>query len=188
MPRLLPRLIPLLLPLALQAAEVKVSEDERSYTLDNGVTRATVNRRTGTLDALWFAGTDLLKGGEGYWSFVGESDRHSVGGAGTRATSSVRTRKPERAEVAVHLEPSGRPGELPASAKPRTDRARNRGWFEVARGQDRHPNSGSRLSGPGMVRCLAHEGGHPKPTGARGLRRQAQLVLKDPRHGDAPRE
>ena len=117
MPRLLPRLIPLLLPLALQAAEVKVSENERTYTLDNGVTRAVVDRRTGNLDALWFAGADLLKGGGGYWSFVGESDRHSVGGAGARATSSVRARTPERAEVAVHLEPSGRPGELPASAE-----------------------------------------------------------------------
>lgn len=117
MPLRFPFLIPLLLPLALRSAEVRVSEDERTYTLDNGVTRAVVDRRTGNLDGLWFAGTDLLKGGEGYWSFVGESDRHSVNSAGTRATSTVRTRTPGRAEVAVHLEPSGRPGELPAAAE-----------------------------------------------------------------------
>src|SRR4029077_20455204 len=51
-------------------APVTITDSGKSFTLDNGVVNATVNKRTGDLDSLVFKGLETMgheQGRSGYW-------------------------------------------------------------------------------------------------------------------------
>lgn len=76
------------------SAPVKLSDTADSFTLDNGILRARIEKRNGTLASLVYQGHELLAQGGGYWSSVGRGTARPVGHA-----ASVRLDTPDRVEV-----------------------------------------------------------------------------------------
>ncbi len=48
-------------------APVTVTDNGRSWTLDNGIVKATIDKDTGTMAALVYQGINLMRSGGGYW-------------------------------------------------------------------------------------------------------------------------
>jgi rhamnogalacturonan endolyase len=92
----------LLLPVLLQAAPspaVTVSEDDNSFTLDNGIVTARVAKRSGDLTSLKYKNLEMLDAGNhqaAYWSHNAARGRQE-----TRVTIDPRTNDGERGEVSI---------------------------------------------------------------------------------------
>lgn len=76
------------------AAPARLSESAETFTLDNAILRAEIEKRNGTLVSLKFHGLELLAHGGGYWSSVGRSASRPAGHA-----ASVRLNTPDRVEI-----------------------------------------------------------------------------------------
>ncbi len=85
------------------AAPVTVTDDGRTWTLDNGIVKAVINKRNGDMDSLFFKGIDTMgheQGEAGYW----EQDPSTAAASGNLTDSlSIDPAKNggERAEVSV---------------------------------------------------------------------------------------
>ena len=85
----------------LAADKVSVSENENSFTLDNGIVSARVSKRTGNLTSLTYQHLELLDSGDGpsyagYWSHdVSRGDRTA------RVTIDPNGNGGKRAEVSI---------------------------------------------------------------------------------------
>ena len=79
---------------AAAAAPVKLTESADRFTLDNGILRAEIEKRNGTLASLVYQGHELLAQNGGYWSSVGRSRNRAVG-----QSASVRLNSPDRVEI-----------------------------------------------------------------------------------------
>jgi rhamnogalacturonan endolyase len=80
---------------AAPAPPVKLSETAGAFVLDNGILRAEIEKRNGSLSSLVFRGRELLEKNGGYWSSVGRGNSNRPGGH----TASVRVNSPDRVEV-----------------------------------------------------------------------------------------
>ncbi len=81
------------------APPVTLSENANTFTLDNGILRAEIEKRSGALRSLMFRGQELLAKGGGYWSSVGRGNSHRAPGQ----LASVIASSPERVEVSCRL-------------------------------------------------------------------------------------
>ncbi len=94
---------------ALAADKVSVSENENSFTLDNGIVSARVSKRTGNLTSLTYQHLELLDSGDGpsfagYWSHdVSRGDRTA------RVTIDPNSNGGKRAEVSIKGIANGKP-------------------------------------------------------------------------------
>ncbi len=79
---------------AAESAPVQVTETPDRFTLDNGILRAEIEKRNGTLASLVYQGRELLAQNGGYWSSVGRSRNRAVGQA-----ASGRLNTPDRVEI-----------------------------------------------------------------------------------------
>jgi rhamnogalacturonan endolyase len=91
-------------------------------TLANAEVTAEIDLRNGDIAALRYRNLDLLAGGSGYWSFVGNSSTEArLGRYGGKRSVEVRLDPAknggERAEIAVKLAADGRPETLPADVE-----------------------------------------------------------------------
>jgi rhamnogalacturonan endolyase len=124
---------------ALEAAPpVTVREDALSFTLANDLLSARIEKRTGNLTALLYEGHDLLRGGRGYWSQVGNGTR-----LGSKASAVVRLdpaqNSGDRAEVACRLAYDGQPGTLPVDVEMRYALGRGEHWLYASARWDHRP-------------------------------------------------
>src|SRR5262249_55895263 len=94
---------------ALAADKVSVSENENSFTLDNGIVSARISKRTGNLTSLTYQHLELLDSGDGpsyagYWSHdVSRGDRTA------RVTIDPNSNDGKRAEVSLKGIANGHP-------------------------------------------------------------------------------
>jgi rhamnogalacturonan endolyase len=98
-------------------AGVTVAQDARFFTLDNGIVKAVINRRTGQLQNLFYKGTDLIghdQGSTGGWE-IDPSAAESVGGLSQSLTIDPEKNKGERAEISIKGVTGGRVGLTPGS-------------------------------------------------------------------------
>jgi rhamnogalacturonan endolyase len=115
---------------ALAAAEpppVKCVETENAFTLDNGILRAEIGKRTGNLDSLKFRGKELLAQNGGYWSSVGRVSRGTPGQA-----ASVLLNTPDRAEVSCRIGNVGGATNIPLDTDFRYSLGRGESVLHVA--------------------------------------------------------
>lgn len=82
-----------------QPEGVRLAENDTSFTLTNGILSARIEKKSGTLVALKYRELDLLRGGRGYWSYVGSSTRLGPL-SGTEVRADPAENGNERAEVA----------------------------------------------------------------------------------------
>ena len=108
--------IVLLTGMVVEAGDVTIVEDDRSFVLANGVVSIRVEKRTGNLTSLTYDGSDVLRPGRGYWSFVGGGSR-----LGSRTRCEIREDPAknggERAQVACHFEYDPATGGLPCNVE-----------------------------------------------------------------------
>lgn len=76
------------------APPVRLTETAGTFTLDNGVLRAEIEKRNGAMSSLLYEGHELLAQNGGYWSSVGRGNSRQSGHA-----ASVRLDTPGRVEV-----------------------------------------------------------------------------------------
>ena len=81
------------------SAPVTVTDAGANYVLDNGIVKATINKRNGNMTALVFHGINTMHGNGGYWETAPASPTSSV-------TIDPATNGGERAEVSI----KGAPG------------------------------------------------------------------------------
>jgi rhamnogalacturonan endolyase len=80
------------------APAVRLAETPDTFTLDNGILRAEIDKHTGRMSSLVYQGRELLAQNGGYWSSVGRRQGRSSGQA-----ASVRLNTPDRVEVACQF-------------------------------------------------------------------------------------
>jgi rhamnogalacturonan endolyase len=98
-------------------AAVTVAQDARYFTLDNGVVKAVINKRTGQLFNLYYKGTDLVghdQGSTGGWE-VDPSAAESIGGLTQSLTIDPEKNNGERAEISIKGVSGGQVGFTPGS-------------------------------------------------------------------------
>jgi rhamnogalacturonan endolyase len=96
---------------------VTVAQDERFFTLDNGVVKAVVNKRTGQLQNLYYKGADLAghdQGSTGGWE-VEPSAAERIGGLTQSLTIDPQKNNGERAEISIKGVSRGQVGFTPGS-------------------------------------------------------------------------
>jgi rhamnogalacturonan endolyase len=84
------------------APPVKLSETADAFTLENGILRARIEKRNGSLASLVYQDHELLAENGGYWSSVGRGNNRPVGHA-----ASVRLDTPDRVEVSCRAGNTG---------------------------------------------------------------------------------
>lgn len=77
---------------------MKCLESDEAFTLDNGILRAVIEKRTGNMVSLVYRDKELMAQNGGYWSSVGRNGRLAPGRA-----ASIIARSPERAEVSCRF-------------------------------------------------------------------------------------
>lgn len=98
---------------AARANEVVISQDENSFTLDNGIVSAAVSKRSGNLMKLSFKGFELFDMGRGasggYWSYDVAREQRKC-----RVSIDPTANDGQRGEVSVSGKFGGHPGAGPA--------------------------------------------------------------------------
>jgi rhamnogalacturonan endolyase len=98
-------------------AAVTVTDNGTTWTLNNGIVKATVNKRNGDLEALVFKGLDTMghdQGRAGYWE-QDPSAAASIGGLTQSLTINPAKNGGERAEVSIKGVTRGQVGLTPGS-------------------------------------------------------------------------
>ncbi len=98
-------------------AAVTVTEDARSFILDNGIVRAVINKRTGGLENLFFKGVDQVghdQGSTGGWE-VEPSAAGQANGLTQSITIDPTKNNGERAEISIKAVTGGQVGLTPGS-------------------------------------------------------------------------
>lgn len=103
------------------AGDILLSEDERTFRMENGRLEVVVEKSSGKLLSAALDGRNVLRGGSGYWSMSAGSARSRVEGFGVSKSQKV-TLDPaknggERAEVACVFQGTGKDGAYPGVAE-----------------------------------------------------------------------
>ena len=77
------------------APPVKCVETDATFTLNNGILRAEIEKRNGTMTSLEFHGQELLAQNGGYWSSVGRGNNNRSPGH----AASIRLNTPDQVEI-----------------------------------------------------------------------------------------
>ncbi len=112
-----------------RAGDVSLTQDERSFRMDNGHLAVVVEKSSGKLLSASLDGKNVLHGGSGYWSMSASSSRSRVDGFGTSKSQKI-TIDPtenhgERAEVACVFKGTGKDGAYPGDVEVRYELAKD---------------------------------------------------------------
>lgn len=94
-------------------AEVRVRDEGRSFLLENGKISARIDKSKSTLISLKRGDLEMLRGGTGYWSLSGGSDKGRVQAFPKTAGSRITKAGGETGEVAIDCRYDGSPGTWP---------------------------------------------------------------------------
>jgi rhamnogalacturonan endolyase len=94
-------------------AEVQLQEEGGGFILSNEFVSARVAKENGNLVSLRYRGIDLLRGGRGYWSQVGQGRLAFGSDRRAEILQHPSDNGGERAEVGIRLAYDQRPGSLP---------------------------------------------------------------------------
>jgi rhamnogalacturonan endolyase len=105
----------------LGAALVTLSQDDKSFSLSNGILTTTIEKASGRVTSAVLNGQNLLGNGTGYWSMSASSGRSRVAGFGVSKEQFVSidpaSNGGERAEVACRFHGTGTDGAYPGASE-----------------------------------------------------------------------
>lgn len=97
------------------AAEVRVKDEGRTFLLENGRISARIDKAKATLNSLKRGDLELLRGGSGYWSLSGGSDKGRVQAFPKTASSAITKPGGDTGEVAIECRYEASPGTWPVN-------------------------------------------------------------------------
>lgn len=111
------------------AGDVSLSQDERTFRMENGRLEVVVEKASGKLLSAALDGRNVLRGGSGYWSMSAGSARSRVEGFGDSKSQKVMIDPAgnggARAEVACVFQGDGKDGAYPGVAELRYELAKD---------------------------------------------------------------
>ncbi|WP_367873299.1 polysaccharide lyase family protein [Luteolibacter sp. Populi] len=96
-------------------AEVRVRDEGRSFLLENGEVSARIDKAKATLVSLKRGELELIRGGTGYWSFSGGSEKGRMQGFPKSTEAKITLAGGATGEVAINCRYDGSPGTWPVN-------------------------------------------------------------------------